>query len=90
MESKLLFKTAQNDFRDQTTIPGNPVTLVCLNINSYSGGVSNIWRNATSANPNAVYNDASFSDGKLEFLTFNSIIGLGSERISPGNATRIN
>ena len=90
MESKLLFKTAQNDFRDQTTIPGNPVNLVCLNINSYSGGVSNIWRNATSANPNAIYTDASFSDGKLEFLTFNSIIGLGSERISPGNATRIN
>lgn len=34
---QLLFKT--NGRRDSHTISGDPVTLICLNINSYSGGV---------------------------------------------------
>lgn len=31
----------------------------------------------------------SVNDGKIEILTFDSILGLGSERIMPGNATRL-
>ncbi|CAD8102521.1 unnamed protein product [Paramecium sonneborni] len=92
MQSKLLFKTTQNiGQRDSITIPGNPINLLCLNINSYAGGLKNIWMNAQYENGYKKYDfhPPSFSDGVLEFLSFNSILGIGSERIIPGQATRL-
>ncbi|CAK61805.1 unnamed protein product (macronuclear) [Paramecium tetraurelia] len=31
---------------NQIVVPGDPVNLLCLNINSYAGGLKNIWLNA--------------------------------------------
>jgi len=46
IQNELLFKTNYSGPRDSTTVPGNPCTLLGLNINSYSGGVKDIWKNA--------------------------------------------
>ncbi|CAD8169782.1 unnamed protein product [Paramecium octaurelia] len=92
MQNKLLFKTQENaGQRDSITIPGNPINLLCLNINSYAGGLKNIWMNAQYEEGYKKYDfhPPSFSDGVLEFLSFNSILGIGSERILPGQATRL-
>lgn len=61
-------------------ITGSPATLVCLNIDSYSGGVRDIWRNAEGSNFERLTSGSCFSDGYLEFLTFDSILGIANER----------
>lgn len=58
--------------------------MVCLNINCYSGGVKNIWKNAGSKSTQGVpknnHSVTSYSDGQLEFITFDSILGIVNER----------
>ncbi|CAK65676.1 unnamed protein product (macronuclear) [Paramecium tetraurelia] len=84
LESGLIQKS-----KDEIVVPGNPVNLLCLNINSYAGGLKNIWLNAQQNQVKSYSNIPSVSDGLLEILSFNSILGLGSERLIPGQATRL-
>ncbi|CAD8093325.1 unnamed protein product [Paramecium primaurelia] len=93
-EQKTLFKTVNCQDKNALTIPGNPATLVCLNINSYAAGITDIWKNAKTPQEflqkNKLYSEkTSFSDGLLEFISFDSIVGIGSERVLSGNATRL-
>lgn len=80
--------------KNALTVPGNPATLVCLNINSYAAGITDIWKNGKTPpeflQRNKLYSEkTSFSDGLLEFISFDSIAGIGSERVLAGNATRL-
>ena len=93
-------------------IQGNPVSLLCLNINSYMGGGSDVWRECRGIdeifNLNRClkfdnlkgkvgvqkesitnFESQNFSDGKLEFLTFSSTMGMAKERIFKGQAKRV-
>ena len=67
--------------------------ILALNINSYTGGVKDIWHNAKNdfLKNHTVneYTDASTGDGKLEVVTFPSSVGLAMERSFGGFASKI-
>lgn len=74
------------------------MTILCLNINSYSAGVTDAWsKNGSNLGVegdefrrrNQAFQDIDFGDGKLEFLTFGSISALSNERFMHGFANRI-
>ena len=65
------------------------MTIMCLNIPSFSGGAGDAW---TACNHNfglenlqkhrisKEFEPMKINDGKLEFISFNSVAGLGNER----------
>lgn len=53
--------------------------LLVLNIDSYMGGVKNIWNNAKSkemTNNNTKFHSQASNDGEVEILAFSSSAGL--------------
>ena len=78
---------------------GNPVNLICQNINFYMGGTKDIWKKSESNvaldKDNASYLrkvkswNQSFNDGKLEFFSYSSGFDLGLEKIKTGNANKV-
>lgn len=63
-------------------LKGEPVNLLMLNINSYSGGVYDMWKNCRNkvALEKGVkdvvkdtFEEQKFGDGKLEFVSFYSV-----------------
>lgn len=83
---------------------GDPVSIVCQNINYYLGGSKDTWKNSVSFGLTADENiseeekesfvssmnsEQRYDDSKLEFLTFESVIKLGLENIYTGNANKI-
>jgi hypothetical protein len=65
---------------------------VALNINSFMGGVKDIWEKANDKELNCKeteFSDMSSYDGKLEFMCFSSSMGMAMERVFGGFATRI-
>lgn len=70
---------------------GNPVSLLCLNIPSFSGGAGDVWGNCENKiglmdekdNKGPIklnFHNLKFSDGEIEIISFNSVMGLGNER----------
>ncbi|KRX07365.1 ATP-NAD kinase-like domain [Pseudocohnilembus persalinus] len=82
-------------------LKGSPNTIVMLNINSYAGGMENVWNNGVKkgalidiANENYVQQQQNFvkqqfSDGKIEIVTFDSMLNMGLGRVLPKQANRI-
>ncbi len=65
--------------------------LLAMNINSFMGGIVDVWKNA-KVNPHLQgekFTDQSHSDGKLEFLSFSGAISLGFEKTSGGNGFKV-
>ncbi|CAD8047263.1 unnamed protein product [Paramecium sonneborni] len=101
----ILFKTkGANTREDQQPLneskfilSGDPITLLCLNIQSYSGGAGAIWDNCRgkvavkegTQKLQDKFVPQDFGDGKIEFVGFNSMIGMANERFIHGNAVRI-
>ncbi|KAL4493099.1 hypothetical protein ABPG72_003184 [Tetrahymena utriculariae] len=84
--------------KDKIYLKGDPVNLLLLNINSYSGGVSDMWKNCRNklalekGNKDQVqdqFEEQKFGDGKLEFISFYSVSQMASERFISGNAKRV-
>lgn len=52
---------------------------LALNINSFMGGIVDVWKNAKvkSHLADAKFTEQSHSDGKLEFLSFGGVWSLG-------------
>jgi hypothetical protein len=63
-----------------------------LNIKSYAATL-NAWKNtqkmALNTLNNTTFNQQDSGDGKLEFMTFESVLGLGLERFCGGRARKI-
>ncbi|EGR28292.1 hypothetical protein IMG5_179490 [Ichthyophthirius multifiliis] len=83
---------------DDIVLKGDPINILLLNINSYSQGVYDIWKNcrnklALQKNNNKpikdTFQEQNFGDGKIEFLSFYSINSIGMERIIKGQAHRV-
>ena len=82
-------------------LKGNPVNLICQNINYYMGGTKDIWNNAKNKfalNIKKENNDLleklksseqKLNDKKLEFLTYSSGFDLGLEKIHSGYANKV-
>jgi len=80
-------------------LKGNPVNLICQNINFYMGGTKDIWKKsenkiALNKNDNSFIHkvkswNQSFNDGKLEFFSYVSGFDLGLEKIKSGNANKV-
>jgi diacylglycerol kinase (ATP) len=60
-----------------------------LNIPSFSGGAGDVWGNCRSSiglenlqkqRVSKEFEPMKINDGKIEFVSFNSILGLGNER----------
>jgi diacylglycerol kinase (ATP) len=77
-------------FTTNTSLPhypqlrGNPVSLIFLNIKSFAGGCD-LWSDATSfglVNHEPLgFDEPSHSDGKLEMMTYQSVLGFGWEQL---------
>ena len=75
----------------------NPVTLIACNIDSYAGGIRNIWNKAKARTPivagsrnRLISSKQNPGDGKIEFLGFNSAFYFGiCERVLGGGGNRI-
>lgn len=84
---------------------GDPISIVCQNINYYLGGSKDIWKNS-GTNIGVTHLDANseeeknnlvekasseqkFDDKKLEFFTYESEVALGLENIYSGHANKI-
>lgn len=75
----------------------NPINLVMLNVNSYAGGIQNMWDKASSSTTKSSIKGASVNhsklspfDGKLEFLSFKNRYYFGlCERACTGGGMRI-
>eukprot|EP00916_Digyalum_oweni_P001128 GHVL01002235.1.p1 GENE.GHVL01002235.1~~GHVL01002235.1.p1 ORF type:complete len:256 (-),score=49.02 GHVL01002235.1:1351-2118(-) len=77
------------------TFKGSPASLVAINTCSFAGGCS-IWQNCVGKVGINIEKDPAFKDskqdmgdGKLEWLTFNSSMGLGMEQVFKGQARRL-
>eukprot|EP00357_Protocruzia_adherens_P006901 CAMPEP_0115037416 /NCGR_PEP_ID=MMETSP0216-20121206/42790_1 /TAXON_ID=223996 /ORGANISM="Protocruzia adherens, Strain Boccale" /LENGTH=516 /DNA_ID=CAMNT_0002417601 /DNA_START=314 /DNA_END=1864 /DNA_ORIENTATION=- len=76
---------------------GNPATLIGVNIGSYGGGMSDLWKNAkgrvgvstTESNKSLKSAPQSIKDGAMEFVTFASPFRLAFENVWKGNARRV-
>lgn len=69
----------------------NNENILFLNINSFMGGVKDVWKNAkTPANrKDSPFSQESHSDGKLEILSFGGAWSLGFEKSIGGFATKV-
>ena len=68
------------------------MNILALNINSYTGGVADIWKNARVMLPIESQDmDCSpcSSDAVLEIVSFDSTIGIATERILGGMAKKV-
>jgi diacylglycerol kinase (ATP) len=91
----LLFSGTKDSQAAPPHLIGDPITLLLLNINSFSAGL-NPWlasrKSGLSATP-AVNNDQEMGDGKIEILTYLTMAGLAGEQLGDklfgGNAHRI-
>eukprot|EP01016_Furgasonia_blochmanni_P036211 TRINITY_DN4104_c0_g1_i20.p1 TRINITY_DN4104_c0_g1~~TRINITY_DN4104_c0_g1_i20.p1 ORF type:complete len:238 (+),score=83.39 TRINITY_DN4104_c0_g1_i20:64-714(+) len=87
----------ENHSAPASFLAGNPVCMVCLNIGSYAGGGSDPWGTArgkigvTDATGKKLsdFQDQDFGDGKIEFVTFDSVLGLAAERMLKGQGRRV-
>ena len=93
-EEKIVLTTISGPIKE-TDLKGNPSSLLVINIPSFMGGASDCW-NACKRKPNGlangggkVFDDQSFGDGKLEFLTFPSSVKMGLERMVKGQGRRV-
>lgn len=72
---------------------GNPVTMLCLNIPSYSGGAGDVWGHcegkAGVEGGRQELHEQKMGDEEIEVLAFSSILGMGNERFVPGQASRV-
>ena len=85
---------------DPTTCKGSPVSLIFSNIDSFAGGCD-LWSKSKRLAVQGVAPDAklamkalkqSVGDGKLEILTYNSLVGLSAEQLPGalgGNGRRV-
>lgn len=67
------------------------LNLLALNINSFMGGVKNVWENAKLPNhlKDSIFTKPSHNDGKIEILSFPGAWSLGFENIIGGRATKV-
>lgn len=68
------------------------MNILALNINSYTGGVVDIWKNARVMLPiecQQMDNAPHSSDQILEIVSFDSTIGIATERILGGMAKKV-
>ena len=67
------------------------MNILFLNIDSYTGGVSGIWTNAKEIFKKNIDKrvEPSYSDGKIEIVSFGSGTGIALERNFKGFANRI-
>jgi hypothetical protein len=73
-------------------LKGGYYNMLALNIDSFMGGVHDIWSKASDRelnNKEQHYTSPSTSDGKLEIVCFGSSIGMAMERMFGGFATRV-
>ena len=94
-----------NNSSSNIILNGDPISIVCQNINYYLGGSKDIWKNSGSniglthldnnseEEKNFLYEKANseqrFDDKKLEFFTYESEVALGLENIFSGHANKI-
>ena len=94
-----------NNSSSNIILNGDPISIVCQNINYYLGGSKDIWKNSGSniglthlennseEEKNFLYEKANseqrFDDKKLEFFTYESEVALGLENICSGHANKI-
>ena len=67
------------------------MNILFLNIDSYTGGVAGIWENGKEIFKKNVEkrHPPSYSDGKIEIVSFGSGTGIALERTFSGFASRI-
>ena len=84
-------------------LKGDPVSIVCQNINFYMGGTANIWEKSGKSigvemdmkeekklrQSIGVGNTQAFNDKKLEFFTYENGITIGMEKVITGLADKI-
>ncbi|EGR32993.1 hypothetical protein IMG5_064480 [Ichthyophthirius multifiliis] len=97
LEKQLL----KNEEQEQSNyyLKCDPACLLILNIDSYAGGVSNIWKSGRnkigvqqldkSQINQTQFKEQSYGDGIVEFISFDSSLNLGYERLFNGNAKKI-
>jgi hypothetical protein len=86
---------------EEVALKGEPVSIICQNINYYMGGTRDIWRKSISVgiegktdvvqHHRSTLKNAtqSFNDQKLEFFTYSNGFKLGFEKIMTGQADKI-
>jgi len=81
---------------EEVVLKGDPVSLICQNINFYMGGTKDIWRKSSSIGLESndkfmidVNKVQDYNDQKLEFFTYSSGIKIGFEKIITGQADKI-
>eukprot|EP01017_Pseudomicrothorax_dubius_P006532 TRINITY_DN11882_c0_g1_i5.p1 TRINITY_DN11882_c0_g1~~TRINITY_DN11882_c0_g1_i5.p1 ORF type:complete len:491 (+),score=82.96 TRINITY_DN11882_c0_g1_i5:70-1542(+) len=89
---------AQGGVTDQNLLYGSPGSVVALNITSYAGGGSNPWGSSRGRvaikGPDGKplpdqWTDASFGDGKVEFICFKGPFSMVLERVLKNQARRL-
>jgi diacylglycerol kinase (ATP) len=82
-KNRLVFTTDTNN-QELPVLNGNPVSMIFLNINSFAGGCD-IWADASAFGLENVespkFAPMSFSDRKLEVLTYETLFEFGWEQV---------
>ena len=101
---RLIFKTRSSEnISSDIILKGNPVDIICQNIDFYMGGTQNIWdkssdigitKDDTSSKQYKKqvlesFQKQAFDDKKIEFFTYEHGIELGLEKVARGIAKRV-
>jgi diacylglycerol kinase (ATP) len=77
---------------DALNLKSDYYNMLFLNINSFMGGVTDIWQRAKQKeydSSKSKFHEPSSKDGQLEVLCFSSSVGMALERVMGGFATKI-
>ena len=96
-DSRLVFKSKgpskeKKEKSEELCLKSDYYNMLFLNINSFMGGVTNIWDNGKDKELNhkhTQFSPISTNDGKLAVVCFGSSVGMDMERMFSGFATRI-
>ncbi len=101
---RLIFKTrSSGSISSDILLKGNPVDIICQNIDFYMGGTRNIWGESShigitkeDTSPELYkkqvlesFQKQAFDDKKIEFFTYEHGIQLGLEKVARGIAKRV-
>ena len=101
---KLIFKTkSSGNIPSDIILKGNPVDIICQNIDFYMGGTQNIWDKSTNIGTTKKddtskqykeqvlesFKKQAFDDKMIEFFTYEHGIELGLEKVARGIAKKV-
>ncbi len=86
-QKKIVFTTNGNNNNKEAVLKGNPVNIICQNINYYMGGTEGIWKKSGKVSVEGdkekmeTFDKQAFNDKKIEFFSFDKGIEIGLEKI---------